>query len=118
MISSLAEERGHSIEEERQRWIRMRDRYRESHADKYAEVLRRRAARKKDDWDVYVDEFVEKHKLDDRKQVVAARILERAKTMRDVYREKQDGSREQEKYDAIENRIFDRMLVRNLKRLR
>ncbi len=93
-------------------------RYKKNHAEEYAEVLRKRAARERDDWDIYVDEFIEEHELVKPKQGIAARILGRAKTLRDIYRDKQTVSSEQEEYDAIEKRIFERMLVKNLKRLK
>ncbi len=91
--------------------------YKLNHAEEYAELLKKRSADEKDEWDAYTDQFVAEHKLGNPKAAVAGKILAAAKKLRNVYRDKQTVSSEKARYDAIEKRIFDRLLVRNLKRL-
>ena len=81
----------------------------------------------KDEWDVYVEKFIEKHKLTGEKRKRAKDILERSKKIRDARLRKdaakiKQAKRENNKkklayYEGIIKRIFDDVLVRSLSRL-
>ncbi len=107
-----------SVREILEHGLRKAKQYKIDHAAEYAELLRKRAAQEKDEWDAYTEKFIREHKLSKPKKALAERILGSAKKLRDVYRDKQTASSEKARYDAIEKRIFDRLLVRNLRRLK
>ena len=79
------------------------------------------------EWDLYVAEFIKKHKLDELRIKHAHELLAKSKKLRDYWRhtnraeiakaEKAGDTEKLEHYDAITQRIFDRMLVRGLKKL-
>lgn len=80
-----------------------------------------------DEWDLYVAEFIKKHKLDEPRIKRANELLERSKKLRDYHKRKnrskiekakREGDEEkQAKYEAITRRIFDKVLVRGLNKL-
>ncbi|MGB2985746.1 MAG: hypothetical protein WBE26_07660 [Phycisphaerae bacterium] len=80
-----------------------------------------------DEWDIYVAEFIKKHKLDEPRTKRANELLERAKKLRDYHLHKNRSKiRKAEqagdtakvaRYDAITQRIFERLLVRGLHKL-
>jgi hypothetical protein len=81
----------------------------------------------KDEWDVYVEEFIAKHKLKGDALKRAKDILVRSKKLRDARMRKnapkiKEAKREGDDkkvahYEGITKRIFDEVLVRSLKRL-
>jgi hypothetical protein len=81
----------------------------------------------KDEWDVYVEEFITKHKLTGDAANRAKDILERSKKLRDarlrkyapkIREAKREGDKKKlEYFEAITKRIFDEILVRSLNRL-
>ncbi len=103
-------------------WVR--DEYYEKHGE--APWLTMKSA-EKDEWDVYVEKFIKKHKLDKPRVKRAGEILKRAKGLRDSHirknrREIRKAERrgDQEKlasYEAYTKRVFDKVLVRTLERL-
>jgi len=83
--------------------------------------------KQKDEWDVYVDKFLAEHKLPEPGVKRANEIRDQSKKLRDAYRRKnaaalrmakeENDFRKVAEYEGIEKRIFDRVLVRDLKRL-
>jgi len=83
--------------------------------------------KERDEWDVFVEKFVEEHQLDEPRAKKAGDILERCKRLRDYYKRKNIREiREAERagnaaklarYEAITQRIFETVLVPGLKRL-
>ena len=133
-----------------QRWLEAIGKSVGKTAEQYAEILRRQGdhvreayfrehgekpwldapspkEKKKDEWDLYVEEFLVKHKLPEPGVKRAHEIRDQSKKLRDAYRRKnaaalrkakeENDSRKVAEYEGIEKRIFDRVLVRELKRL-
>jgi len=81
----------------------------------------------KDEWDVYVEQFIKKHKLTKADVKRANQTLDRAKKLRDRYRKKhaddirkaeRDGDEEKlALYEGHKQRVFDEVLVASLNRL-
>ena len=81
----------------------------------------------KDEWDVYVDKFIAEHKLPEPAVKRACEVRDSAKKVRNVRRiqnrdEIRKAQREGDKkklayYEEVEQRIFDKMLVRPLRKL-
>jgi len=81
----------------------------------------------RDEWDVYVERFIDRHKLTGEKRKRAVDILERSKKLRDVRLRKdaakiKQARRENNKkklayYKGMTQRIFDEVLVRSLNHL-
>jgi len=81
----------------------------------------------KDEWDVYVEQFIKKHKLTKADVKRANQTLDRAKKLRDRYRKKhaddirkaeRDGDEEKlAHYRGYTQRVFDKVLVASLNRL-
>lgn len=81
----------------------------------------------KDEWDVYVAEFIKKHKLDEARTKRAERLLKQSKKLRDYHmlknRSKIRSARAKgdiakaEHYEAVKEHIFKNVLVRGLKLL-
>ncbi len=109
----------------RGRMVWRREEYRKKYGD--GPWLVKMSAKEKDEWDVYVEKFLAEHKLPEPAAKKAPEILKRAKDLRDarrrqnaaVIREAKEAGDEKkvEHFEALEKRIFDRMLVRNLKKL-
>lgn len=80
-----------------------------------------------DEWDIYVAEFIKKHKLDEPRTKRANQLLERAKKLRDYHLHKNRSKiRKAEqagdtakvaRFEEITQRIFERLLVRGLHKL-
>lgn len=76
---------------------------------------------------MYVENFLAENKLPDAGVTRAKEILKQAKALRDARRKqnaakireakKEGDERKLEKFEEIEKNIFERMLVRNLKKL-
>ena len=104
-------------------------REREEYRKKYNEEpwLVKRSPKEKDEWDVYVDKFLTEHKLPEPGVKRANEIRDQSKKLRDAYRRKnaaalrkakeENDSRKVVEYEGIEKRIFERVLVRDLKKL-
>jgi hypothetical protein len=104
-------------------------RWRETYRKKYNEEpwLVKKSAKEKDEWDVYVEKFLAKHKLPEPGVKRAHEIRDQAKKLRDAYRRKnaaalrkakaENDPRKVAEYEGIEKRIFERVLVRSLKKL-
>jgi len=102
---------------------------REAYRKKYGEEpwLVKKSPKEKDEWDVYVDKFLTEHKLPEPGVKRANEVRDQAKKLRDAYRRKKAeelrkakadiDSRKVAEYEGREKRIFDRVLVRGLKRL-
>lgn len=83
--------------------------------------------KEKDPWDEYVERFLSENKLPDAGVTRAKEVLKQAKSLRDARRKqnaakireakKEGDERKIERFEEIEKSIFDRMLVKNLKRL-
>lgn len=81
----------------------------------------------KDEWDLYVEDFIKRHKLDEPRVKSAEALLKRAKGIRDAHIRRNLGEirraqrrGDQEKlavHEAYKKRVFDRILVRGLERL-
>lgn len=128
----LAETRQQSVEEYRDFLRRSgetwRAWYKRDHGfDPWEEEIDPKKSTDKDPWDEYVEKFLAENKLPDAGVTRAKEILKQAKSLRDARRKqnaakireaKREGDqRKLEKFEDIEKSIFDRMLVRNLKRL-
>ena len=133
-----------------QRWLEAIGKSVGKTAEQYAEILRRQGdhvreayfrehgekpwldapspkEKKKDEWDLYVEEFLVKHKLPEPGVKRAHEIRDQAKKLRDAYRRKnaaelrkakaENDSRKVAHFEGIEKNIFDRVLVRSLKKL-
>ncbi len=84
-------------------------------------------SKEKDEWDLYVEKFIKEHKFDKPRIKRAQDVLERAKKLRDVYLRKHISDiRKAERrrdtkrlaiFDAHTEKVFERVLVRRLKRL-
>jgi hypothetical protein len=104
---------------------RRREEYRKKYGDE--PWLVQKSPKEKDEWDVYVDKFLTEHKLPEPGVKRANEIRDQSKKLRDAYRRKnaaalrkakeENDSRKVAEYEGIEKRIFDRVLVRELKRL-
>lgn len=117
------------MEEYDQWWSGYITQRREAYRKKYGEEpwLVKKSPKEKDDWDVYVDKFLAEHKLPEPGVKRANEIRDQSKKLRDGYRRKnaaalrkakeENDSRKVAEYEGIEKRIFDRVLVRDLKRL-
>jgi len=104
-------------------------RRREEYRKQYGEEpwLVQKSPKEKDEWDVYVEKFLTQHKLPDPAVKRANEIRDQSKKLRDAYRSKKAeelrkakadiDSRKVAEYEGSEKRIFDRVLVRGLKRL-
>jgi len=102
---------------------------RAAYKKKYGEEpwLVKKSPKEKDEWDLYLEEFLAKHKLPELGIKRANEIRDQSKKLRDAYRRKnaaalrkakeENDSRKVAEYEGIEKRIFDRVLVRDLKRL-
>lgn len=81
----------------------------------------------KDEWDLYVEEFIKEHKFDEPRVKRAKEILKRAKQLRDVYKRKniteirkaqRYGDRKKlAMFEAHTEAVFDKVLVSGLKKL-
>ncbi|MEK6797811.1 MAG: hypothetical protein AABZ12_02470 [Planctomycetota bacterium] len=81
----------------------------------------------KDEWDVYVDKFIAKHKLEGKPVERAQEILKQAKKMRDghlrknranIRKAEQSGDKERiAHYQKYPKQVFDRYLVKSLEKL-
>jgi len=133
LVTKLLAEGGNMTTEEYLAWMdRSKKRWREAYYEKHGErpwlepysLLK---PGEKDEWDVYVEAFIAKHKLEGDRLKYAKDILDRSKKLRDHYRRKNGakmrkaeraGETEKvERYQSIEKRIFDQVLVRSLQRL-
>ena len=104
-------------------------RWREAYRKKYNEEpwLVQKSPKEKDEWDVYVEKFLTEHKLPEPGVKRANEIRDQSKKLRDAYRRKnaaalrkakeENDSRKVAEYEGIEKRIFERVLVRDLKKL-
>ncbi len=102
---------------------------REEYRKKYGEEpwLDQKPGKEKDEWDVYVEKFLAEHKLPPPGVKRAHEIRDQAKKLRDAYRRKnraalkeakeKNDQRKIEHYERLEKRIFDQVLVRELKKL-
>ncbi len=133
-----------------QRWLEAIGKSVGKSAEQYAEILRRQGdhvrevyfrehgekpwldapspkEKDRDEWDVYVEQFLAKHKLPAPGVQRANEIRDQSKKLRDAYRRKNEAKlREAKKegdprkiaeYEGIEKRIFDNVLVRELNKL-
>ena len=102
---------------------------REAYRKKYGEEpwLVKASPKEKDEWDVYVEKFLTKHKLPDPGVKRAQEIRDQAKKLRDARRRQnaaelrkakaENDSRKIAHFEGIEKNIFDRVLVRSLEKL-
>lgn len=132
MAEILAEQTQQSIEEYREflrsageNWRRW---YKKEHGfDPMADGQSDKGNKENDPWDLYVEKFLAENKLPDAGVTRAKEILKQAKALRDARRKqnaakireakKEGDERKLEKFEEIEKNIFERMLVRNLKKL-
>ncbi len=84
---------------------------------RHPEFVSKETAEEEDEWDIYVRKFVDKNKLSKPKAAVAGKILSRSKKLRDYQRRKSEKGKEA-KTEAMEKRIFEKMLVKGLERLK
>ncbi len=129
IVEMLAELTGKTTEEYGQMMQRGIARRREEYRKKYGEEpwLVQKSPTEKDEWDVYVDKFLAAHKLPEPGVKRAHEIRDQSKKVRDAYRRKNaaelrkakadNDSRKVAHYEGIEKRIFERVLVRSLKKL-
>ena len=104
---------------------RLRREYERKHGEE--PWLAKKPGKEKDEWDIYVEEFLTKHKLPAPGVQRANEIRDQSKNLRDAYRRKNESKlREAKKegdprkiaeYEGIEKRIFDNVLVRELNKL-
>jgi len=105
-----------------------REEYKKKHGEEpWTELTSLKESKEKDEWDVYVEKFLEEHKLPEWGIKRANEIRDDAKRRRDAQRIvnrpkiKEARSEGAEKklvyYQTMENRIFERMLVRPLRKL-
>jgi len=102
-----------------------RERYRKKYGDE--PWLATKPVKEKDEWDVYVEKFIAEHKLPEPGVKRAREVLEQAKNLRDARRrqnassireaEKEKDQRKLDHFAAVEKKMFDRVLVRNLNKL-
>lgn len=102
---------------------------REQFRKKYGEDLQLTKLRpdEKDDWDVYVEKFIAKHKLPEPGIKRANEIRDAAKKLRDTHRLKNSAELKKARkagdkkkiaeFESVEKRIFERMLERPLQKL-
>jgi hypothetical protein len=129
ILEMTAKMLGQTLEEHLQFLQRRSVQEREAYRKKYGEEpwLVKKSAKEKDEWDVYVDKFLTEHKLPEPGVKRANEIRDQSKKLRDAYRRKnaaalrkakeENDPRKVAEYEGIEKRIFDRVLVRDLKRL-
>ncbi len=129
IVEMLAELTGKTTEEYGQMMQRGIARRREEHLKKYGEEpwLVQKSPTEKDEWDVYVDKFLAAHKLPEPGVKRAHEIRDQSKKLRDAYRRKnaaelrkakaENDSKKIAHYEGIEKSIFERVLVRSLKKL-
>ena len=134
IIESLARSAKLTVEEFLQFWDAKeawaRERYFNEHGTRpWLEniVLLKKKPGEKDEWDVYVEQFVAEHKLEGEPVKQAEEILDRAKKMRDARLRKnaveirkaqrEGNSKKLAHYERITKRIFEEVLVRTLNRL-
>ncbi len=102
---------------------------REAYREKYGEEpwLVKPSPKEKDEWDVYVEKFLAEHKLPEPGVKRAHEIRDQAKKLRDARRRQnavelrkakaENDSRKIAHFEGLEKNIFDRVLVRSLKKL-
>jgi hypothetical protein len=86
-----------------------------------------RPKRAQDEWDVYVEKFIAEHKLPEPAVKRAHEIRDQAKKLRDARRrqhaaqvrvaKKEGDEKKLDHFEALEKKIFDRVLAHNLKKL-
>lgn len=115
------EEYDQQFEASRQIWF---SRYKIKHGTPF-QIMDLQQSTQTDEWDAYVVRFIEKHALKDMVEKQANDLLKKAKTLRDVYRRKYlkrlkqsaQATSSKNPFETMKKRIFERMLVRGLKRL-
>ncbi len=128
-ITQMIAEPEQTADQLEQSWHRRMEWRREEYRKKYGEEpwLVQKSPKEKDEWDIYVDKFLAEHKLPEPGVKRANEIRDQSKKLRDAYRRKnaaplrkakeENDPRKVAEYEGIEKRIFDRVLVRDLKRL-
>jgi len=101
--------------------------YKKKHGTEPWLAVASRKPKDKDEWDLYVEKFLAEHKLPEPGVERAKEILKSAKNLRDARRsqnaakmreaQKEGDARKIEHFEEIEKSIFDRVLVRSLKKL-
>ncbi len=104
----------------------LREQYRRKH-DSEPWLIKSTPAKQQDEWDTYVEKFLAEHKLPEAGVKRAHEILKQAKALRDARRrqnaidirqaEKENDRRRLDHFADLEKMIFDRVLVRSLKKL-
>jgi len=129
-ILELTAEGLHQTLEEHLEFLKRRSvQEREAYRKKYGTEpwLTKKPGKEKDEWDIYVEQFLAKHKLPAPGVQRANEIRDQSKKLRDAYRRKNESKlREAKKegdprkiaeYEGIEKCIFDNVLVRELNKL-
>ncbi len=128
IMEMLAKDFGQTVEEYVARIdrisIRFRAKYYEEHGESPWLTV---TSKEKDEWDIYVEKFIKKHKFDKPRIKRAKMTLDRAKKLRDVYLQKnksdiRKAERRQDTkrlavFEAHTENVFQQVLVRGLKRL-
>lgn len=129
ILEMMAKLQGQTVEEHLKWLARRSTQEREAYRKKYGDEpwLVQKSPKEKDEWDLYVDKFLAEHKLPEPGVKRANEIRDQAKKLRDAYRRKNAAalrkakedvdSRKVAEYEGIEKRIFNQVLVRDLKKL-
>jgi hypothetical protein len=123
----MVEDTDRTVEQYRAALRQSGDALRERYKREYGEELKLKKTAEKDPWDVYVDEFVSKHKFPEAPTKKAFEIRDSAKKLRDTQRlrdaadmrkaKREGDKRKLEEFEKREKKIYDRLLVRPLDRL-
>ncbi len=126
---SMAKAMRMTMEEYRQHGQRRSAEERAAYKKKYGTEpwLVKKSPKEKDEWDIYVEEFLTKHKLPAPGVQRANEVRDQSKKLRDAYRRKNESKirdakkegdpRKIAECEGIEKRIFDNVLVRELYKL-
>ncbi len=128
IAEKLAEAMGMTVEEHLAQMDKTMEQWRAKYLEKHGEApWLAKKTEEPDPWDLYVTEFIKKHKLDEPRIKRANELLKNAKKLRD-YRQHKNRSeiakarraRDEEKlahYEQISERIFQKVLVYRLEKL-
>ncbi len=128
ILEKLAEAMGMTVEEYLARMDRTMEQWRARYLEEHGEApWLAKKTNEPDPWDLYVAEFIKKHKLDEPRIKQANDILKKAKKLRDYHERKNRSeiakaqrARDEEKlahYEQISERIFQKVLVHGLEKL-
>jgi hypothetical protein len=129
ILEMMAKLQGQTMEEHLQFLARRSAQEREAYRKKYGEEpwIVKKSPKGKDEWDAYVEKFLSEHELPEPGVKRANEIRDQAKKLRDARRRQnaaelrkakaEKDSRKIAHFEGIEKNIFDRVLVRSLKKL-